>query len=112
MEKFPPPENNKNLELKGFLKLYPLPEEHKNKAELALELKKIISSLIKKSSRKNDFEHYNKLANFALNLEKRYKNARQYYLFHVLIGSSITKTSKFDFEGDDSIEKFLRSQSI
>jgi len=115
MEKWPPQENNTNLELTEFLKHYPLPEIYKDKTELAFELKKIISSFIEKDSTENGFKNFNEFGDFARNLRIKYKDAGQHYLYHMLIGSSFGEEkmpTKFDFDGEDSIEKFLKSKKI
>ncbi|MEK7478678.1 MAG: hypothetical protein AAB626_02005 [Patescibacteria group bacterium] len=112
-EKFIPPENNnKNPELEELLELYPLPEKHRDKGELALELKKINNSLLEKDAQKNNFENFTALGDFARNLKEKYKDAGKYHLYHMIIGSTGTKTTEFDFPGEDSIEKFLRLQEL
>ncbi|MEK7523103.1 MAG: hypothetical protein AAB569_05955 [Patescibacteria group bacterium] len=111
----PPSNNNKNAELETFLELYPLPEKHRDKGELALELKKINNSLLKKDAQKNNFENFTILGNFARNLRNKYKDAANHWTYNMLIGSTYGKEktpSKFDFPEDDSIEKFLRLQEL
>lgn len=107
------PQENKDSELEEFLKIYPLPEKYKDKVSLAFELKKIINSLIEKDSNKNGFENFTTMSNFAQNLKEKYKkDANQCYLYNVIIGSSGMKSTEFDFPGEDSIEKYLRSKNI
>jgi len=51
-------------------------------------------------------------------LKEKYPDHTNYRLYHLLDSSSlgpdsiVKKCSKFDFPGDDSVEKFLRSQNI
>lgn len=46
----------------------------------------------------------------AKELESRYPDFLDYRLYHLLIGSTPSKKcSKFDFPGEDSIEKFIQS---
>jgi len=114
-EKIPSQESNKNPELEGLFKIYPLSEELKDKAELALELKKIFNSLLKKDAQKNNFENFTMLVNFAKNLRNKYKDASDHWAYNMLIGSSTGEgktPTKFDFPGDDSIEKYLKSKNI
>lgn len=121
-EKFLPPENNnKNPELEALLELYPLPEKHQDKGELALELRKIFNSLLEKDASENNFENFTALGDFARNLKRKYikdkndeskKGAGEYYLLHMIIGSTGVKTTEFDFTGDDSIQKFLELQEL
>ena len=112
-EKLPPQENNKNSESEEFFKIYPLPEEHKDKIGLALELKRIFNSLIEKDSNKNGFQNFTIISNFAGNLKEKYRtDASRYYLYNVIIGSSGMKSTEFDFPGENSIEKFLKLQEL
>lgn len=50
----------------------------------------------------NSFGHY---------LQKKYPDCRDYRLFHLLIGSTPFDKGcyKFDFDGEDSVEKFIKS---
>ncbi|MHB9019785.1 MAG: hypothetical protein ACYC3G_02870 [Minisyncoccota bacterium] len=108
-EKFPPQENNKNPEIEALLKTYPLPEKFEDKKELALKLKKVITTLLNKDCQK----YHKKMHDFGLNLRNKYKNASQYYLYNVFIGSSYDKiVSEFDFPENDSIQKFLEIQEL
>src|SRR3989344_6784879 len=112
---FPPQDNNKNdSELETFLKSYPLPEKYMDKGKLALELKKVVNSLHEKDAQQNNFNNLNAIRKFVENLRNKYtkdksdgnkKWAREYYLLHMIIGSSGMKTTEFDFPGEDSIEK-------
>ena len=119
-EKMPPQENNKDQELEALLKAYPLPEKHQDKAELALELKKILNSLLDKDASKNNFNtneavkcFIDKLKQkYVKNIEKNKKGSGEYYLLHLVIGSTGVKTTEFDFPGEDSIEKFLRLREL
>lgn len=120
-ENIPPQDNKTNPELEALLKAYPLPEKHKDKAELALELKKITDSLLRKDVQQKSFDNLNTIRKFIENLKRKYikdendeskKGAGQYYLLHMVIGSSGMKTTEFDFPGEDSIEKFLRLREL
>ncbi len=115
MEKFPPQENNKKLEIEFFFKNYPLSENHKDKAELVLELKNILNSFLKGGDAVQAEENYNDWYKFSIGLKNKYKNIFQYYLYHMLIGSSIDEKrtpTEFDLPGEDSIEKYLKSKNI
>ncbi|GEM_PF-2296542 len=120
-EGFPPRDNNKNSELESLLKLYPLPEKHKDKGELALELKKIINYMHEKDAKENNFNNWEAIGNLAKKLREKYigvkgddsrKGVGEYYLFHMISGSTRSKTTEFDFPGEDSIEKFLRLREL
>ena len=55
-------------------------------------------------------EIYSRVTNFAKGLEQKYPNAREYYLFHTIIGSSVDRKdckAGFDFPDDDSIVKYI-----
>ncbi|MFA5360102.1 MAG: hypothetical protein WC349_04065 [Patescibacteria group bacterium] len=55
-------------------------------------------------------EIYNRVTNFSRGLEQKYPNAREYYLFHTIIGSSMDREhckAGFDFPGEDSIVKYV-----
>jgi len=71
-EKIPPKEGSTNPELEALLKTYPLPEKHQDKGELALELNKIIKSLLDKDASENNFENFTALGDFARNLRNIY----------------------------------------
>jgi hypothetical protein len=53
---------------------------------------------------------YDRICDLADELEKKYPDARKYYLFHAMIGSGIDRhicSSGFDFPGDDSVVKLI-----
>lgn len=52
---------------------------------------------------------FQKTSNFARELQKKYPDFRNYRLYHLLILSSVGEgdCDKFDFPGDDSVEKFI-----
>jgi len=53
---------------------------------------------------------YDIIYNLANELEKKYSDARKYYLFHTLINSGVKRqdcSAGFDFPGDDSIAKHI-----
>jgi hypothetical protein len=105
-----PEQNNNEFEKAEFLEKYPLPEGQEDKLETAIELKKIYDKLIDEDEGYGVFENFQ---NQGSSLEKKYgSNARKYYLFHMLVGSTGMETSKFDFAGEDSIEKFLRAKNL
>lgn len=107
MEKIPPPEQNKKeQELNEIRERFPLPPGHEQDAEKVKELHDIILKASKSD------EAIRTLLNFAISLDKKYPDARKYCLFHVISGSTMVETSKFDFEGEDSIEKFLKSLAL
>lgn len=116
MEKLPSPENNdKKEELKKLLKLYPMPEQFNDKEELALKLKDIIHSLIKKDELSNSFKNFDNLSRFSKILKNKYNNASSYYLYNLLIGSTYNEEriiTAFDFPAGDSIQKFLEIQEL
>lgn len=86
------PENFENKEISW--------EEKIEKARL------LIAELIKKDVRFTT----NEIAKFGKELQEKYPDYHDYRLYCVLIGSTPEKKcSKFDFEGDDSVENFLES---
>ena len=114
MEKLPAQNKyDKDPEFKQFLELYPLQEEFKDKFELAFELKKISNKLEMAGRHQIIYE-------FASNLRIKYPDAGNYWLWRIIVGASGTKITrsdkeekyKFDFEGNDSIEKFLKLQEL
>lgn len=57
---------------------------------------------------KRDYAFTNERLQFAQSLEARYDDARDYLMFHILIGSTPRSASKqFDFFGKDSVRKFF-----
>ena len=55
-------------------------------------------------------EIYNKIYDLANQLQMKYPDARKYYLFHIIIGSTPERkncSAGFDFPGEDSIVKHL-----
>ena len=115
MEKIPPQENNKKSEKEIFFERYPLPENHKDKADIVLELKNIKNSFLERKNPEEGKKNYNDLYEFSIGIRNKYKNIFQYYLYHMLIGSSIDEKrapTEFDLPEEDSIEKYLRSKNI
>ncbi|MCG2695448.1 hypothetical protein L6248_00755 [Candidatus Parcubacteria bacterium] len=50
-------------------------------------------------------------AKFADRIQKEYADHYDYLLYHALTGSGIgSQCSKFDFPGDDSVEKFIEER--
>lgn len=106
------PGDNKSPELQAFNKKYLLSKEFENKAELALQLKKIVSSLYEQDDLNNNFENHKKITEFITKLQKTYPNYQDYLLYHLISFSTPSKIStQFDFPGEDSIEKYLKSQA-
>ncbi|MEI6597266.1 MAG: hypothetical protein WCL13_03630 [bacterium] len=70
------------------------------------EKKNFLYSLDKKTT----VEIYEKICDLADELEKKYPDARKYYLFHTMINSGMKRqdcSAGFDFSGDDSIAKLI-----
>jgi hypothetical protein len=85
-----------------------------------LEIQSNEESIVEAVRKKIDFlynldrnimaEIYDRIGDLADELEKKYPNARKYYLFHIMIGSTFDRkdcSSGFDFPGDDSIAKLI-----
>ena len=110
----PSSDKNKKVGTETLFTIYPLSKELEQYKELARELKKIKTSLLDKDSKENNFKNWGIVANFARNLKRKYKDINSYWTYNMLIGSSTDDDkipTKFDFPGEDSIEKFLRSQN-
>ena len=116
MEKFPQQEDSsKNFKGEPLFNSCPLSEEIKDKKEVALKLKEIKNSFLTKNSSEENKKNWDALVVFAKKIRNKYKDASSYWTYNFLIGSSTSEEktpNKFDFEGDDSIEKFLRSKNI
>lgn len=107
MEQFPQQKQHEQKnEVAEFFDNHPLPEGLEQYADKAWELHLLAIKFY------DSDEQYKILSDFAKAVEKRNPNARNCYLFEVLIGSSRRKTAIFDLEGDDSIEKFLMETKI
>lgn len=78
-------------------------------SEQAARLRGKHGEAIHRKDGKIDFEKYEELVGFLKGLGKRYPDARSYLAFHIASGSTPREGSieHFDFEGEDSIEKFL-----
>lgn len=80
------------------------PEEEKRVKELEL----LADKVFEKIEKWDDSEVYV----FLKKLEKKYPDHTNYRLYHLLDSSTLFKNCpKFDFPGDDSVEKFLRSHA-
>lgn len=64
-------------------------------------------ALLVNASEDEQMEKFIKMNDFGSYLDKKYPNARDYELWHVLVGSGISPRKNFDFPGEDSVEKFL-----
>ena len=54
---------------------------------------------------------HEQIVEFAKRLEQKYSDYNSYKAYHLLIGSTPPNLcSKFDFPGEDSIEKFIKSK--
>ncbi|MEK7549217.1 MAG: hypothetical protein AAB496_01880 [Patescibacteria group bacterium] len=85
-------------------------ENFENKKVFQEEKIEKIRSLLMELIEKDAYFITNKIAEFAKNLQKKYSDYHDYRLYCIVVGSTPTKEcSKFDFEGDDSVEKFLGS---
>ncbi len=79
-------------------------EYDKEKFE-ALRARKL--AIFNRAGEKNE-EFFEETMNRGRKLLEKYPNAREYAAFHVLIGSSEPSGILYeDFEGDDSVEKYL-----
>lgn len=93
----------KNMDNKFDLPPIDDPEEI---AEKIRPLKKLYNEAMEKDHPVN----FKKIHEFGRELDKKYKNARDYRLYHLLICSSpYKKCAYYDFEGEDSVEKFIKS---
>ena len=71
--------------------------------------KRIEELKIKAAKRLGGIEYNKVMFDFATKLEKRRPDARKYRAFHQLIGSTPSPDALHgDFEGEDSIEAFLK----
>lgn len=58
-------------------------------------------------------KEYSIIVNFAKKLQNKHPDYQNYRLYHLFIGSTPPEDCpKFDFEGEDSIEKFLTSLDL
>ena len=103
MERFKFGERIADSKKDEFFEQYPLPENLKQYADKAWKLYQLKSILYK------DNEKYKALTDFANKIEETNPDVSKYYLFQMIIGGSYEITTEFDFEGEDSIEKFLMS---
>ncbi|MBI3634371.1 MAG: hypothetical protein HY228_02005 [Candidatus Yonathbacteria bacterium] len=83
-------------------------ETHEKDEQKVNALRKILDEKVLKDHKLNI--KINKRGHY---LEDTYPDASKYRLYHLLIGSTIPADAKetliFDFEGEDSIEKFIES---
>jgi hypothetical protein len=105
IEKINPSENNIEIEKTEFFAKHPLPEKFKRYASKAWKLHRLTSVFY------NDPEKYKELYDFSQMIEEKKPNPEQYYLFQMISGGSYEITTEFDFEGEYSIEKFLKTHS-
>lgn len=81
-----------------------------NKEQLIAELKQ----LLRAAHRKDRLGTHDKIVEKDQALKNKYctaeDNSQDYEMWHVLVGSTLREPAKkFDFPGDDSVEKFIRS---
>ncbi len=75
-------------------------EEDKEKISSLKEILMRASNTSEEVVKINDFGHF---------LKDKYPNCLDYRLYHLIIGSTPWKEClSYDFEGEDSVEKFLR----
>ena len=79
-----------------------IPELNQEQIQIVKKVREIMNKMAQKRGIKKAYYSWSKMA---VNLEKKYPDARKRYLFHVLIGSSIKfdECKHFDFPGEDSI---------
>lgn len=83
------------------------PERFENSNKEAEELKGLRSKFYR------DTTLYNQLVEFSQGLRSKYPDAEDYELFHFLICSTLQRPcSKYDFEGNDSVVKFLEKENL
>ncbi len=57
-----------------------------------------------------DMDKYQKYVEFANRLRKKYPDCGDYLMWHIMAGSTpVGEPPKFDFPGEDSLEKFINS---
>ena len=78
------------------------------------EKEEILRSLKEKWSALSKIEDilsfHDKVISKARELESIYPDYSDYELYHLLIGSTIDDRSKFDFPGEDSVQKFIDAE--
>ena len=81
-------------------------EGEQNKEMLLNELKSLLSAAMKKDS----LGVQDKMVKKVEEVRKVYLDYQKYEMYHLLVGSGLIGTPEyFDFPGNDSIEKFIRS---
>lgn len=74
------------------------------------EKAKNLRSRVLEFVRKDSIKFFSKVYEFGKELQLKHSDCLDYLAYHILIGSTPMKEcSHFDFEGDDSVEKFLNS---
>ena len=74
---------------------------------------KILKVKVLKFARKDSVSFFSKVYKFGTILKSKYPDCLDYLAYHILIGSTPMKECpRFDFVGDDSVEKFLDSLEI
>ena len=84
-------------------------EAPKQNEALLEELGNLRIEAYRKDKEEDNFSFHDKVLEKSKELKQRYSNYSDYELYHLLIGSQIKSYKEFDFPGDDSVEKFLRS---
>ncbi len=52
---------------------------------------------------------HNEVLKFCFRLDEKYAESKQFMLFLLIIGGTLPESTKFyDFEGEDSVESFIR----
>jgi hypothetical protein len=78
------------------------------KEALVSELKELLMAAYNSDEVLDSYSNHEFIVKKASELRIKYSDFNDYEMYHVLIGSS-KECTKFDFPGDNSVEKFLRS---
>ena len=77
------------------------------------EKAKILKVKVLKFARKDSVRFFSEVYEFGTILKSKYPDCLDYLAYHILIGSTPMKECpRFDFVGNDSVEKFLDSLKI
>ncbi|MCX6701674.1 MAG: hypothetical protein NTX96_00570 [Candidatus Zambryskibacteria bacterium] len=81
-----------------------------NEEVLLTELKTLLHEAQDEDRLKNTYYVQDEIVKKVKGLRKKYPDWQNYRVYHLLVGSDLLEPTKyFDFPGDDSIEKFIRS---